>query len=92
VSEFKGYVDKCAGATSQFVRYSKNKDFFWLQPVNVLCLMFPGLLLGVGAKRCRFKCPGATCQFVRNSKNKDFSWLQLVNVLCLMFRVLLLDV
>jgi hypothetical protein len=38
VSEFKGCGVKCPGATCQFVRYSKNKDFSWLQLVNVFGL------------------------------------------------------
>jgi hypothetical protein len=38
VSEFRGCADKCIGATCQFVRYSKNKDFSWLQLVNVFGL------------------------------------------------------
>ncbi len=48
---------KCPGATCQFVRYSKNKDFSWLQLVNVFDLTVPVLLLGVRVQRVRGKMP-----------------------------------
>jgi hypothetical protein len=51
------YGIKCPGATCQFVCYSKNKDFSWLQLVNILGLMFPFLLLGVGVQGVRGKMP-----------------------------------
>ena len=38
MSEFRACSDRCEGATCQFVRYSKNKDFSWLQLVNVFGL------------------------------------------------------
>jgi hypothetical protein len=55
--EFKGCGVKCPGATCQFVRYSKNKDFSWLQLVNVFGLMVPVLLLGVRVQGVRGKVP-----------------------------------
>jgi hypothetical protein len=70
------------------VRYSKNKDFSWLQLVRVLGPMDPVLLR---VKGCGVKCCGANCRFVRCSKNKDF-WLQLMNVFGLTVPVLLLGV
>ncbi len=48
---------KCPGATCQFVRHSKNKDFSWLQLVNVFVLRVPVLLLGVGVQGVRGKMP-----------------------------------
>ena len=53
----KGCWVKCPGATCQFVRYSKNKDFSWLQLVNMFDLMVPVLLLGVEVQGVRGKMP-----------------------------------
>jgi hypothetical protein len=41
----------------QFVRYSMNKDFSWLQLVNVFGLTVPVLLLGVRVQGVRGKMP-----------------------------------
>ncbi len=41
MSEFKGCRVQCPGATCQFVRYSKIKDFSWLQLVSVFGLTVP---------------------------------------------------
>ncbi len=43
----QGVKGKCPEVNCQFVRYSKNKDFSWLQLVNEFGLMVPVSLLGV---------------------------------------------